>query len=898
MATAKRKENKQAPNVKKNISRKSNNNNDQKGKKINPKNDNEIYGVVAIACSLIFMFSLYTSKLGYLSIVSKKIFVSLFGIAAFLIPIYCIYISIKHYFLKQKISITRKYWGIIGIIITTLVLLQTLNMDQYYSKGGLIDSFGNFLVSNSFMSGGFITFLLILPLYKLMGAIGLYIIVIAAYVICSILIFNYNIRGVASGVHKKSKKIQKKATNTLNNQRERISNIKNTRQSNLSERENFENTLSEVQEDGSFREEVINRMKMIDFMNNSSLGEDEFYDDEEVIESTENANRDFKVSENVKKNEPIKEKEMIKEVPLEENPMKIVYGQAKDFERDSKAEFENTIEKEITLPKEKEPQEIIKLPYQKAVEKEKTTENRFVEKEEVKNIQEIEKIQKDESANTIVDEMVEEVQNVQEAPKNEYAYPSADLLNINTRSELSVDERRELVESSHKLEEVLLSFGVEAKLLDVTKGPSVTRFEIQPKSGIKVNKIVNLSHDIALGLAAAGEVRIEAPIPGKAAVGIEIPNKKQTPVYFREIIESDEFNDTKCNVACALGKSIEGKSVVADLSAMPHLLIAGATGSGKSVCINTLIVSILYKYSPDEVKLLMVDPKVVELSVYNGIPHLLIPVVTDPKKASGALFWAVKEMDRRYNLFAENGARNITSYNNMYDKGKVQERLPYIVIIVDELADLMMVCPGDVEEYICRLAQKARAAGMHLVIATQRPSVDVITGVIKANIPSRISFAVSSQIDSRTILDCAGAEKLLGRGDMLFHPIGKSSNMRVQGAFISEEEVEQVVEHVKDIENTIENTYEAEILKHMESAASGGKSGGSVDEQDELLDEAIRLVVESGQVSASFIQRRMKMGFNRAARMIEQMEELGIISEKDGNKPRQVLISEEELENF
>ncbi|MGL5574046.1 MAG: DNA translocase FtsK [Sarcina sp.] len=880
METAKRKEKKQAPDVKKNTNKNiKQNSNQNKRNKQNLKNDNEIYGVIAIACSLIFMFSLYTSKLGYLSIISKRIFVSLFGIAAFLVPIYCIYISIKHYFLKQKVSITRKYWGILGVIITTLVFLQTLNMQEYYSKGGLIDSFGNFLVSNSFMNGGFIIFVLILPLYKLMGEIGLYIIVIASYIICSILIFNYNIRGVASDVHKKSKKMQKKATNTINNQREKISSMKNTRVSN-----NFENTLAEIEQEGTFREEVMNRMKMIDFMNNSTLGEDEFYEDE-IIESTENAKSTI---EDIKKVEVIKEKEMIKQRNREEeNPMKIVYGQAADFKEEKKSDMSKTTEKEITILKDEVKQE----------------ERPFVKVKQEKQIMISEDINKQDEKNKI-EQKVEEVKEIkidedsEEIMKNKYSYPSADLLNINTRSELSLDERKELVESSNKLEEVLLSFGVEAKLLDVTKGPSVTRFEIQPKSGIKVNKIVNLSHDIALGLAAAGEVRIEAPIPGKAAVGIEIPNKKQTPVYFREIIESDEFNDSKYNVACALGKSIEGKPVVADLSAMPHLLIAGATGSGKSVCINTLIVSILYKYSPDEVKLLMVDPKVVELSVYNGIPHLLIPVVTDPKKASGALFWAVKEMDRRYNLFAENGARNITSYNNMYEKGKVQERLPYIVIIVDELADLMMVCPGDVEEYICRLAQKARAAGMHLVIATQRPSVDVITGVIKANIPSRISFAVSSQIDSRTILDCAGAEKLLGRGDMLFHPIGKSSNTRVQGAFISEEEVEQVVEHVKGIENKIENTYEAEILKHMESAAAGGKAGGAIDEQDELLDEAIRLVVESGQVSASFIQRRMKMGFNRAARMIEQMEELGIISEKDGNKPRQVLITEEELENL
>ena len=415
-------------------------------------------------------------------------------------------------------------------------------------------------------------------------------------------------------------------------------------------------------------------------------------------------------------------------------------------------------------------------------------------------------------------------------------------------------DKKELLENAGKLERTLKSFGVDAEILQVTKGPSVTRFEIQPKAGIKVSKIVNLSDDIALGLAAGG-IRMEAPIPGKSAIGIEVPNKKQTPVYFREIIESKEFKESKAKVACALGKDITGKSIVTDLSAMPHLLIAGATGLGKSVCINTLIVSILYKYSPEEVKLLMVDPKVVELNVYNGIPHLLIPVVTEPKKAAGALNWAVNEMNKRYKLFAETGVRNIGSYNNFVERTKTGEKLPYIVIIVDELADLMMVCPHDVEDSICRLAQMARAAGMHLVLATQRPSVDVITGVIKANIPSRISFAVSSQIDSRTILDSSGAEKLLGRGDMLFSPIGESNNLRVQGAFISEEEVEQVVNHIKESEDEVDTAFEEEILEHINSASIGGE-GGSSEDRDELLDEAIQIVVESGQVSASFIQKK------------------------------------------
>ncbi|MFR2301140.1 MAG: DNA translocase FtsK, partial [Clostridium paraputrificum] len=397
--------------------------------------------------------------------------------------------------------------------------------------------------------------------------------------------------------------------------------------------------------------------------------------------------------------------------------------------------------------------------------------------------------------------------------------------------------------------------------------------------------------DIALGLAASG-VRIEAPIPGKAAVGIEVPNKKQTPVFLREVLDSKEFTSSNKKLAFALGKDIGGACVVGDLSKMPHTLIAGATGSGKSVCINSLIISLLYKYSPDEVKLLMVDPKVVELNVYNGIPHLLIPVVTDPKKAAAALNWAVNEMTKRYNLFAEMGVRNIDSYNALMDKGIIEEKLPYIVIIVDELADLMMVCPNDVEDYIGRLAQMARAAGMHLVIATQRPSVDVITGVIKANIPSRISFAVSSQVDSRTILDSAGAEKLLGKGDMLYYPVGESKPQRVQGCFISEEEVEKVIEFIKSEEK--DAVYEESILNHINNETEGKNIDGS-DDADELLPEAINLVIEYEQASTSFLQRRLRVGFNRASRIMDQLEERGIISPKDGSRPRQVLMKKEDL---
>lgn len=468
-----------------------------------------------------------------------------------------------------------------------------------------------------------------------------------------------------------------------------------------------------------------------------------------------------------------------------------------------------------------------------------------------------------------------------------YEYPALNLLNQNEMIKLNKSDKKELLSSAEKLTDTLNSFGVDAKVIQVSRGPSVTRYELQPSAGVKVSKIVNLADDIALNLASAG-VRIEAPIPGKAAIGIEVPNKELTPVFLSEVIESDAFLNSKSNLAFALGKDIGGNCVVTDLTKMPHLLIAGATGSGKSVCINTLIISLLYKYPPTDVKLLMIDPKVVELNIYNGIPHLLIPVVTNPKKAAGALNWAVNEMTRRYKVFADNSVRNVEGYNELCHKTG-ESKMPWIVIIIDELADLMMVCPNDVEDYIGRLAQMARAAGMHLVIATQRPSVDVITGVIKANIPSRISFAVSSQIDSRTILDVSGAEKLLGKGDMLFNPVGESKPLRIQGAFISEEEVERVVEFIKN--QVGKSEYKEEIMEEINNTVENSNSN-----DDELLNEALKVVVENNQASTSLIQRKLRIGYNRAARIIEQMEEKGYISQRDGSKPRNVLISKEELE--
>lgn len=473
-----------------------------------------------------------------------------------------------------------------------------------------------------------------------------------------------------------------------------------------------------------------------------------------------------------------------------------------------------------------------------------------------------------------------------------YTFPPVQLLSSNF-NQASNSYSGELQHNADKLLETLKNFGVAVKILNICRGPAVTRYELQPLAGVKISKITNLADDIALSLAASG-VRIEAPIPGKAAVGIEVPNKNVDVVNIREIIDSKEFSSAQSPVTMSLGRDISGAVKTADISAMPHLLIAGATGSGKSVCINSIIISLLYKSSPDNVRLLMIDPKVVELGVYNGIPHLLVPVVTDPRKAAGALAWAVNEMLGRYKTFAEYEVRDIKGYNRLCKTREDLNPLPQIVIIIDELADLMMAAPNEVEDAICRLAQMARAAGMHLIIATQRPSVDVITGVIKANIPSRIAFAVSSQVDSRTILDSGGAEKLLGRGDMLFFPVGKAKPERIQGCFVTDKEVEKVVSFIKNQANAV---YDDEIMNKIESEAAKDKSSSSSrndTDSDDMTESAIEIVVEAGQASTSLLQRKLRLGYARAARIIDEMEERGIIGPQEGSKARKVLITKQQ----
>lgn len=529
-------------------------------------------------------------------------------------------------------------------------------------------------------------------------------------------------------------------------------------------------------------------------------------------------------------------------------------------------------------------------------------EDEKVEQEKVINLDDIIKksIIKEEpkKEEKVQEAKVEEVEESEESEKRVYLLPPIDCLNLPKESN-AANLEAELKQTAKKLEETLSSFGVETRTVGVCSGPSVTRYEIQPAAGVKISKITNLADDIALNLAASG-VRIEAPIPNKAAVGIEVPNKNRRMVTMREVIDQPQYRNAKSKLTVALGKDITGEFVYSDLVKMPHLLIAGTTGSGKSVCLNSMIVSILYNATPEEVKLLMIDPKQVEFTVYNGIPHLLVPVVSDPRKASGALAWAVTEMLTRYKTFSENSVRDISGYNSICEsQGK--KKMPQIVIFIDELSDLMMAAPNEVEDSICRLAQMARAAGMHLVIATQRPSVDVITGIIKANIPSRISLSVSSQVDSRTIIDSVGAEKLLGNGDMLYYPVGIPKPIRVQGCYLSDKEVENVVTHIKQ---QAQSVYDDDVMKEIDKNAantgvkkkdsSASASDGEDGPADEMLPKAIEAVIEAQSASTTLLQRKLKLGYARAARIVDELEERGIIGPYEGAKPRKVLITKQQ----
>ena len=666
----------------------------------------------------------------------------------------------------------------------------------------------------------------------------------------------------------------------------------------------------------------IKPAELIDMLVNALRGKEDEYEDEEELEA----------EEIIEAEEIERQQRRIKEEKMNKSKKKPINHVSKEIAA-IQAEM-NDVEEQITINNlEEEPKGKynITLPFigknkkqDKLDESEEIEENIFKNKPELSNPDVIEADlfkdrQEPKTSNPEVIEsnlfkeaqeekeektkQVLQLEHTQVVEDENYETPPIAILEPGEPKQLK-GGKRAITDNATKLQKTLFSFGVSAKVENVAVGPAITRYELKPAEGVRVNKIANLADDIALNLAAPS-IRIEAPIPGKQAVGIEIPNTETEVVHLRDVIDSEEFATSNSKVSVGLGKDVSGQRIIADIAKMPHLLVAGSTGSGKSVCVNTLITSIIYKAKPSEVKLVMVDPKIVELSVYNGIPHLLIPVVTDPRKAAGALAWAVQEMEDRYAKFASKGVRDLKGYNQalINETGNEEDvvgKLPLIVIIIDELADLMMVAAKDVEDAICRLAQKARAAGMHLVIATQRPSVDVITGLIKANVPSRIAFAVSSQIDSRTILDMAGAEKLLGKGDMLFYPTGVPKPVRVQGAYVSDKEVEKIVSFLK---KDGEATYNEEIMEKIENANTTDKEKAMLeteecDDTDPFLNEAIEVVIDMGQASASAIQRKFKVGYARAGRIIDQMEERGIISGYQGSKPREVLMTRERWEEL
>lgn len=786
---------------------------------------------------------------------SKTLLYGLFGIAAILLPVALIYIAIMATLDKPIGEIRHKMWQT-GVLITLLCGLMEIcgklpfEGDSFFASIGLL-----FAKGSALQSGGVFSALIGWPLLAMCGKIGAIIILVLFLFTFFMLLTGTTLLSFFKGVVKPVKKIGETYSQMREVQEEKS-------------RQRFD-----IDVDLGLDEEVLPHHPV-----SSPKPTVEELLEIEKQRSKENAKRgsETRKAEETKRAQEAKTIVEMGRSLQEDTPLTVddVIGRSSqeiDIQTNSTDSTEEIPLNKVTLDE-------AFSDAGKSIGRVANTEHSISETAVVQPMQSPSKIYTDDT-NSLV----------------HYNYPPASLLKP-AQLTGNRDMSEELQKNAELLVNTLKSFGVQTKILDISRGPAVTRYELQPSAGVKISKITGLSDDIALNLASAG-VRIEAPIPNKAAVGIEVPNRSVDIVTMREIIESAEFDTAQSKISMALGKDIAGNSVVADIGKMPHMLIAGATGSGKSVCINSIIVSLLYKSSPAEVRFLMIDPKVVELGVYNGIPHLLVPVVTDPRKAAGALAWAVTEMLNRYKLFADYNVRDLASYNVMATEKEDVDPLPQIVIIIDELADLMMAAPNEVEDSICRLAQMARAAGMHLIIATQRPSVDIITGVIKANIPSRIAFAVSSQVDSRTILDGAGAEKLLGRGDMLFYPVGMAKPLRVQGCYLSDKEIEQVVSFVKNKEQA---DYDDKIMEEIEkqavvdkSAAKEDQSGG-FNESDELLEDAIECILEAGQASTSYLQRKLKVGYARAARLIDEMETKNIVGPFEGSKPRSVLISRQQ----
>lgn len=907
----------------------------------------EVILIVIIVISAVVFISQITSKMGVVGQVIGGLFQGLLGISGVLLPvlviIYCIWMLMSE---ERKWPLVRAFGGALFLltVASAAYLFHPLNVsgDLGFAKKAM-----ELFDSGSLTNGGLIGGLFGGGLFGLLDALGSVIVLLAMLVISIILATGRSFFG-AMGTLADHQKVRRQVRNEkIKNKADRIRQEEKMEAARLEKqeakrrrvmnKEDFNIELHEVEatEHPEVKETVFRQKKqdysvkkrepIYDFVKENEMPMEEPKRDFNVVfggklqvdELEQGTQMPPQSTERFKVVEPLKEVAK-KQEPAEMTEEEAVYE--KIFGEDNTVENMAGETPEEAWDMESQAAALAAEAMRAAEEK---TDFHFADLEDAEETasQEMDMLEVEEPM--AEEEMpVEEVQPVAEemptdvpaaepakpeaqketaqqpaaAPaepaEKPYVFPPISLLGRDPGNS-SGSGILEQQKNGRKLEMTLKSFGVEARVINVSAGPTVTRYEVSPSQGVKVSKIVNLADDIALNLAASG-IRIEAPIPGKAAVGIEVPNKETKSVYLRTVLESDAFRKHPSKLAFALGEDITGNPIVTDIAKMPHLLIAGATGSGKSVCINTLITSILYKADPKEVKLLLVDPKVVELSVYNGIPHLLIPVVTDPKKASAALNWAVREMLERYNDFAACGVRDIKGFNAMKEeKGEPEAKMPQIVIIIDELADLMMAAPGEVEDSICRLAQMARAAGMHLIIATQRPSVDVITGVIKANIPSRLAFAVSSGIDSRTILDMVGAEKLLGKGDMLFYPSGQAKPSRIQGAFVTDKEVEQIVDFLR---KSSRPGYTQEMVDQITAVAKS--ASGLSEETDEFFEQAVDLILEKEKASVSMLQRQFRIGYNRAARLMDELERRGLVGPEEGSKPRKVLITRAQWEEM
>ena len=797
----------------------------------------EFSNLITIFIGVFLLYGLNSTSMGLIGSMTQEVFKGLFGSLAILIPILIILVGVLGFFDNNEYVFRLKkskvyYIAIIFIFIFYGLLNSNLIPVDNPLRPEMISSIMKVAVENQGI--GLITSIIVYFIKEIFGITGGWLISLFALFLSILFVFNISIQDLIFAIKNKS-------TNPKNSNANFKDMLKNLKESALDIITDEVDDTTMVEEKTGFFKKLMKdkdkKQNQQEFVPNEDNEDYNEYDDEKTVK-------------------------LVGFNQADDDVLEILEGtQTVDYTQDDLKELTDLMRGKTNTQSTLE-------------ETNDYSDTLFNTNVNTKNNSDLEQLQ----FNLPSDKKQENISN----GSSNYKKPSINCLKNYNGSKNSYKEQNK----SKEVIDTLKNFNIEIQDCNATFGPTITRYEVSPKPGTKVSKIVNLSDDLALSLAARS-IRIEAPVPGKSVIGIEVPNDKPQVVGLREVITSNEFINDPSSLAVGLGKEISGKPLIADLAKMPHLLIAGATGSGKSVCVNTIITSLLYKSSPEEVKLLLIDPKVVELAHYNGIPHLLSPVVTDPKKASNALNWAVNEMNKRYQLFAENGVKDIAGYNR-----KCENKMHKIVIIIDELADLMMACGNEVEDYICRLAQMARAAGMHLIIATQRPSVDVITGIIKANIPSRIAFAVSSQTDSRTILDMGGAEKLLGKGDMLYYPLGAAKPVRIQGAFISEEESEKVIDEIK-AQKQEEVKYEEEIMETISRPVAVKDN-----DVDEFLEEAIDFVVSNNQGSASMLQRKFKIGFNRAARLIDSMEERGIVGPSEGSKPRKVLITKEELENL